>query len=144
MAWVEKDHNAHLVSTPAMCTRPGCPEPHPAWLIGASTTSLGNLFQCVTTLWVKDFLLRIFYEILKEWVNPIPHLLLFPAHWYLSLASSWWITPSMQDRGDFSGMKESRLLGKLNVPALFICVSERRKSLQLEAKKGIPGVSSPP
>lgn len=49
----------------------------------------------------------------------------------------------IQDRGDFSGMKESRLLGKLNVPALFICVSER-KGLQLEAKKGIPGVSSPP
>jgi len=24
---------------------------------GASTASLGNLFQCVTTLWVKNFLL---------------------------------------------------------------------------------------
>ena len=23
---------------------------------GASTTSLGNLFQCLTTLWVKNFL----------------------------------------------------------------------------------------
>ena len=36
MAWVEKDHNAHLVSTPLLCAgsptiRPGCPEPHPAW-----------------------------------------------------------------------------------------------------------------
>ena len=36
MAWVEKDHNAHLVSTPLLCagsptSRPGCPEPHPAW-----------------------------------------------------------------------------------------------------------------
>ena len=36
MAWVEKDHNDHLVSTPLLCagsptTRPGCPEPHPAW-----------------------------------------------------------------------------------------------------------------
>jgi len=34
MAWVEKDHNAHRVSTPPLCaglptTRPGCPEPHP-------------------------------------------------------------------------------------------------------------------
>ena len=28
MAWVEKDHNAHPVSTPS---RPGCLEPHPAW-----------------------------------------------------------------------------------------------------------------
>ena len=36
MAWVEKDHNDHLVSTPLQCagsptTRPGCPGPHPAW-----------------------------------------------------------------------------------------------------------------
>ena len=35
MAWVEKDHNDHLVSTPLLCagsptTTPGCPEPHPA------------------------------------------------------------------------------------------------------------------
>jgi len=34
MAWVEKDHNDHRVSTPLLCaglptTRPGCPEPHP-------------------------------------------------------------------------------------------------------------------
>ena len=36
MAWVEKNHNDHLVSTPLLCaesptSRPGCPEPHPAW-----------------------------------------------------------------------------------------------------------------
>jgi len=36
MVWVEKDHNDHRVSTPLLCaglliTRPGCPEPHPAW-----------------------------------------------------------------------------------------------------------------
>jgi len=36
MAWVEKDHNDHWVSIPLLCagspnTRPGCPEPHPAW-----------------------------------------------------------------------------------------------------------------
>jgi len=36
MAWVEKDHNDHLVSIPvpqagSPTTRPGCPEPHPAW-----------------------------------------------------------------------------------------------------------------
>jgi len=34
--WPEKDHNAHLVSTSLLCagpptSRPGCPEPHPAW-----------------------------------------------------------------------------------------------------------------
>jgi len=33
---VEKDHNDHRVSIPLLCagsptTRPGCPEPHPAW-----------------------------------------------------------------------------------------------------------------
>jgi len=32
MAWVQKDHNDHLVSTPLLCSgspiaRPGCPEP---------------------------------------------------------------------------------------------------------------------
>jgi len=36
MAWVEKDHNDHLVLTPLLCagsptSRPGCSEPHPAW-----------------------------------------------------------------------------------------------------------------
>ena len=36
MAWVEKDHSDHRVPTPLLCagsptTRPGCPEPHPAW-----------------------------------------------------------------------------------------------------------------
>jgi len=36
MAWVEKDDNDHRVSTPLPwaglpTTRPGCPEPHPAW-----------------------------------------------------------------------------------------------------------------
>ena len=36
MAWVEKDHNDHLVSTPlpwagSLTARSGCPEPHPAW-----------------------------------------------------------------------------------------------------------------
>ena len=37
MAWVEKDHNDCLISTPLLCvgsptTRLGCPEPHPACL----------------------------------------------------------------------------------------------------------------
>ena len=36
MAWVEKVHNDHRLSTPLLCaglptTEPGCPEPHPAW-----------------------------------------------------------------------------------------------------------------
>jgi len=53
MAWVEKDHKGHLVSTPLLCagsptTRPGCPVTSSLALNtsreGASTTSLGNLF----------------------------------------------------------------------------------------------------
>lgn len=44
---------------------------------------------------------------------------------------------------NFSGTKESGLLGKLNMPAVFICVSER-KGLQLEAKEEISDTSSPP
>jgi len=36
MAWIEKDHNDPLLSTPLLCAGlptagPGCPEPHPAW-----------------------------------------------------------------------------------------------------------------
>jgi len=36
MAWGAKDHNDHRGSTPLLCagsptSRPGCPEPHPAW-----------------------------------------------------------------------------------------------------------------
>jgi len=36
MAWVEKDLKDHWVSTPLLCaelptTRPGCPNPYPAW-----------------------------------------------------------------------------------------------------------------
>jgi len=36
MAWVEKDYNVRLVPTPLLwaglpTTRPGCPDPHPAW-----------------------------------------------------------------------------------------------------------------
>jgi len=47
MAWVEKDHNDHRVSTPL-------PRATSSLALnssrdGASTTSLGNLFQCVTT-----------------------------------------------------------------------------------------------
>jgi len=46
MAWVEKDKNNHLVSTPVGAglptSRPGCPEPHPAlpWMPPQSIHSL--------------------------------------------------------------------------------------------------------
>ena len=67
MAWAEKDHSDHRVSTPpAICgvtnhqTR--LPRATSSLALnapgdGALTASLGNLLQCVTTLWVKNFLL---------------------------------------------------------------------------------------
>ena len=60
MACVEKDHNDHGVSTPLLCagsptTRPGLPRATSSLALnasrdGASTTPIGNLFQCVSTL----------------------------------------------------------------------------------------------
>jgi len=41
---------------------------------GASTASLGNLFQCVSTLWVKNFLL-IYILILLSQERPFPLVL---------------------------------------------------------------------
>ena len=66
MAWIEKDHNDHVVSTP--CYGQGRQPPDQAAQNhiqlalnasrdGAFTASLGNLFQCVATLWVKIFFL---------------------------------------------------------------------------------------
>ena len=48
MAWVEKDHNDHLVSIPLLCagsptTRPGCPEPHPAWMNKHTLSTLTDI-----------------------------------------------------------------------------------------------------
>ena len=67
MVWVGRDLSDHLVPTPlpgagTPSTRPGCSK-HPSNLAlntsrqGASTASLGNLFQCLTTLPVKNFFL---------------------------------------------------------------------------------------
>ena len=66
MAWVEKDHNNHLVSTPCYVQgrqpadqaaqshiQPGL-ECLQGWGIHSL---LGQPVQCVTTLWVKNFLL---------------------------------------------------------------------------------------
>jgi len=66
MAWVEKDNSDHLLPTPChgqglqpldqaaqSHIQPGF-ECLQVWGI---TASLGKLFQCVTTLWVKKFLL---------------------------------------------------------------------------------------
>ena len=66
MAWVEKDHNDHQVSTPLLCSgrqplyqaaqshiQPGL-ECLQGWGIH---NFLGQPVQCVTTLWGKNFLL---------------------------------------------------------------------------------------
>jgi len=57
MAWVEKDHNDHLVSISLLCaglpiTRPRLPRATSSLVLnasrdGASTTTLGNLFQTI-------------------------------------------------------------------------------------------------
>lgn len=64
-AWGGKDLRDHSVPAPLTMDRntfptPGCSKPPPVWpwnnpRDGSSTASLGNLFQCPTTLWVKNF-----------------------------------------------------------------------------------------
>ena len=58
MAWVEKDHNAHLVLTLLLCaglptTRPRCPEPHPAYFTAISSTE--REFQVFPHHYLADF-----------------------------------------------------------------------------------------
>ena len=82
MAWVEKDLKDHLVSillpqAGPPTTRRGCPEPHPAWpwthpVMGYPQPSPGNLFQCVTTLWVKSLLLIPSLSLLMSQFKIIP------------------------------------------------------------------------
>ena len=66
MAWVAKEHSAHPVPTPCYVQvtnqQPRLPRATSSLALnacrdGASTASLGNLFQCISTLWVKNFLL---------------------------------------------------------------------------------------
>ena len=54
---------------------------------GASTTSLGNLFQCITTLWVKNFLLISNLNLPCLSLKPFPLVLSrCPALW---LSRAW-------------------------------------------------------
>ena len=67
MVWVGRDLKDHLVPTPlpwagTPSTRPGCSKSHPAWpwtLPGRGQPQLrwDNLFQCLTSLIVKNFFL---------------------------------------------------------------------------------------
>ena len=83
MAWVEKDYNDHQFQPPAMCRVTNQQTRLPratsslalnAFRDGASTASLGNLFQCVTTLWVKNFLLICILNLLCLSLKPFPLL----------------------------------------------------------------------
>ena len=85
VAWVEKAHNDRLLSTPpAMCRvanhqtrlpRATCSLALNASRDGASTASLGNLFQCVTTLCVKNFLLLSNLNLSRLSLKPFPLVL---------------------------------------------------------------------
>ena len=67
---------------------------------GASTTSLGNLFQCITTLWVKKFLLISNWNLPCISLKPFPLVLSLSTHvnshipsWYgtiLGLSEAAW------------------------------------------------------
>ena len=84
MAWAEKDHNAHSVPTPCyvQCRQPAdqAAQSHiqpglqclPGWGIHAS---LGNLFQCVTTLCMKNFFLISNLNLPCSSLNPFPLIL---------------------------------------------------------------------
>ena len=88
MAWVEKDHNDHRVSTPRLCANHQRIANHQSRLpratsslaldapsLDAFTTYLGNLFQCITTLWVKNFLLISNLNLLCPSLKPFPLVL---------------------------------------------------------------------
>ena len=84
MAWVEKDHNDHLVSNPLPCsgsptTRSGFPEPHPAWNeemeLGAALAISGPNIRT----WI---FLRIYLEIKSTALPPIQRA---PRRWGIKM-----------------------------------------------------------
>ena len=85
MVRVGRDHIGHLVPIPPLwavtpSNGPGCSKPHPTWpwtlsRSGASTTSLGNLFQCLTTLRVKTFFLMSNLNLPSFSLNSLPLVL---------------------------------------------------------------------
>ena len=68
-AWIEKNSNAHLVSTPLLCagsptTRPGCPEPHPVLKVELNIDLLEILFKPVISYF---FLTYGDFHVCKVW-----------------------------------------------------------------------------
>ena len=121
MAWVEKDHNDYRVSTPhAICRVTNHQTKLPratsslafyASRDGASTTSLGNLFQCVTTIFVKNFLLISNQNLPCPSLKPFPLVLLLSTlinnrsssclytpfkYWKAALRSAWSLLQAKQ------------------------------------------------
>ena len=85
-AWVAKDRNAHQLQ-PLLCagsptSSPGCPEPHPAWPGMPAGMGhphlLGQPVQCVTTLWVENFLLISNLNLSHLRFKPFPFVLSLP------------------------------------------------------------------
>ena len=59
MVWVGRYLKDHLVLTPlpqarTPLKRSGCSRSHPTSMDGTCPASLSNMFQCLTTLWVKN------------------------------------------------------------------------------------------
>lgn len=82
MTQVGRDLKDYPVPTPLPWagmppTRPRCPGPWSNLVLntsrdGASTISLGHLFQCLTTLWVKNFLLTSSLNLPSQFNNIPP------------------------------------------------------------------------
>jgi len=69
MAWGEKDHNDHRVSTPLLCagfptTRPGCTEPHLVW----PWRSLNNLMTTLLVISQKALLILYIFNSNSEFL----------------------------------------------------------------------------
>jgi len=98
MVWVGRDLEDHLVPTPlpwagTPSTRPGC-YPVPSNLAlntareGAATASLGSLFQCFTTLTVKNFFLISNLNLPSFSLQPFPLVCHYAPFWKVPLHPS--------------------------------------------------------
>jgi len=127
MAWVEKDHNAHAVPTPCYVQghqpadqaaqshiQPGL-ECLQGWGIHSL---LGQPVQCVTTLWVKNFLLISNLNLLCLNLKPFPLITVFL---FLSKKLKY-----------FAGKRASDIYDRWTVRALWLIAS-------IHTNKTLPG-----
>ena len=124
MAWVEKDHNDHPVPTPCYVQgrqpadqaaqshiQPGL-ECLQGWGIHSL---LGQPVQCVTTLWVKNFLLISNLSLTCFNLNPFPPVLSLSTH-VNSLSPSCLYAPFKYWKAAMRS-HQSLLFSKLNKPS---------------------------